>query len=324
MNAINALQYCPKFLKLETLSRRQAYLIVGVNWLAVLFACVFGAFEYNLRVDTATLVAEQSGEYSYRAVVDGFAPASRFVLANVMLRVLGNATAAPLPLYAARVSALAPDSPHWLVLAAGNLTTSLASDATLCGNATACRVGPVFWSDEVLYSTYEFAVEFASGGAARVADVRFLVTRHSSTFTLVELSLVMTLCLITVVCFLYWIVLWQRSRKLLPEQRWMPFLLLSLLGGQRPLFAVSALMPYSFAWATTAGVLQVVSYGAASVSCCCCSTASRTARASTRGASICPRRCLAARWSASRSRGRCSTAAIWPSGSTTRPCWRCS
>jgi hypothetical protein len=41
--------------------------------------------------------------------------------------------------------------------------------------------------------------------------------------------------------------------------------LLSLLGGQRPLFALAALLPYDFAADTAAGVLQVCSYAAASV-----------------------------------------------------------
>jgi pimeloyl-ACP methyl ester carboxylesterase len=253
----------PKLLKLETLGRRQAYFIVAINWLAVLFACTFGAFEYDLRVDPLELVAQQSGEFSYRCVVDGFSPASRFVLANVRVE-LDSANKVP-PMFAARVNAL-DDASQWVTLLSGNMSSVLQIDEALCGAANgtgACRVGAVYWDDDVLYSTYEFAVEFAAADRTQVRDVAFLVTRHSATFTLVELSLVMTLCFVTTVFFLYWIVLWQRSRKLLPEQRWMPFLLLTLLGGQRPLFAVSALLPYSFAWATAAGVLQVLSYGVA-------------------------------------------------------------
>lgn len=268
----------PKLLKLETLSRRQAHFIVLVNWIAVVFACVFGAFEYRLRIESHTVAAEQTGEYAYRAVVEDFSPASRFVLCNVLVELDGsaqmNASDWIAPMFVPHVAGLDDDAQWHALFNTNNFSSQFERDSTLClTNDTVCRVGSVYWSDAVRYSTYEFEIRVQSLqgdaaldlGVASVRDVRFVVTRHNATFTLVELTLVMTLCFITVVSFLYWIVLWQRSRRLLPEQRWMPFLLLSLLGGQRPLFALAALLPYDFAAATAAGVLQVCSYAAASV-----------------------------------------------------------
>ena len=71
------------FLKLETLGRRRAYALVGINWLAVLVAIGLSFAEYGLRVQTNVLLPQRHGaEVSVDA--DGFSPSSRFVLATVV------------------------------------------------------------------------------------------------------------------------------------------------------------------------------------------------------------------------------------------------
>jgi hypothetical protein len=104
-------------------------------------------------------------------------------------------------------------------------------------DSTACVVGRVYHANRIEYRAYRFVIELDLNTSTHgnTDNVRFILATHDDAFTVAEFVLTVVACVCTTVFLSYWVILLGTSyARLLPEQRWMIPLLLSLLGNQRP------------------------------------------------------------------------------------------
>lgn len=128
---------------------------------------------------------------------------------------------------------------------------------------TTNSVASVYETDRIAYRSYRFSVELNATELAPLrlapSDVRFIVATHDINFSLVELTALTVFSVVTLVFFLFWLVIYITSRKkLLPEQRWQPTMLLALFVSQRPLIIVTVLTPYNIVFDDISVVTSVI------------------------------------------------------------------